>query len=477
LKESDPSAQPESTPQEAQPEEPQEESNEETAAEQTDSGQDAAEESPENDPLSGQWTGRMISEGMGNRGPGQFTLILRLQADGSLKGSFDSGQASGDIRQGQFKAENQSLNFTVETERSSLNFSGKLEDGKLSGDLEVNSGAFSIGFEAQRTGDAPDTETSEELGPSATLKSLVPGPRWVSSLDASRHQKGRCYMTLDGHRSDDNKPYVLVSEDYGQTWRNLQNNLPDAAGSCRVVREDLFDPNILYLGCEFGIWVSMDRGVSWQKLNSNLPTVAVHEIAQHPLAGEIVVGTHGRGIWILDATPLRQFKPETWSANAHLFEPNTAIKWQTGREAGSSGTRRFVGENPASGAQIFYSLANNAENVEIKVTDISGQVMARLEGPTEAGLHQVVWDLRQQRRGGNRGGRGGRGGQVSNGSYLITLTVDDVESSQVLKVEADPDTPADAVSLDLVEFWEEVAGSNSEEDEEGLSDDQESGEF
>ena len=278
-------------------------------------------------------------------------------------------------------------------------------------------------------------------------------------------------MTLDGHRSDDNKPYVMVSDDYGQTWRNLQNNLPDSSGSCRVVREDLFDPNILYLGCEFGLWVSMNRGASWQKLNSNLPTVAIHEIAQHPIAGEIVVGTHGRGIWILDATALRQFKPEAISAKAHLFEPNTAIKWRSGREAGSSGTRRFVGENPASGAQIFYSLADNAENVEIKITNISGEVIARLEGPTEAGLNRVAWDLRQQRR------RGGRGGQVSNGSYLITLTVDDVELKQVLKVEADPDTPADAASLDLVEFWEEVAGSDSEEDEEGLSDDQESGDF
>jgi hypothetical protein len=462
-----PAEEPVSEPVEPAPEE-REETDEQKGTE-TEKIENAA---TQDDPVSGQWNGRMISEGMGNRGPGQFTLILRLQADGSLRGSFESGQASGKIQQGQFSREKNTLNFTAETERSSLSFSAKLDDKKLDGNLEVNGGAFSIGFEAQRTGDAPSEEAEESKGPSDPLKTLVPGPRWVSSLEASRHQRGRCYMTLDGHRSNDNRPYVMVSEDYGQTWRNLQNNLPETAGSCRVVREDLFDPNILYLGCEFGLWVSLDRGNSWHRLNSNLPTVAIHEIAQHPLAGEIVAGTHGRGIWILDVTTLRQFKTEAYEADTHLFQPNTAIQWRSGREAGSSGTRRFVGENPASGAQIYYSLAEDAETVTLKITDITGNVLATLEGPTESGLHRVAWDLRQQRRG---RGRGGRGGQVSTGTYLITLTVDDVESKQVLKVEADPDAASDSASLNLVEFWEEVAGSDSEE--EGLSDDEGSNEF
>ena len=110
----------------------------------------------------------------------------------------------------------------------------------------------------------------------------------------------------------------------------------------------------------------------------------------------------------------------------------------------------------------------------LKITDITGNALATLEGPTESGLHRVAWDLRQQRRGSGRG-RGGRGGQVSTGTYLITLTVDDVESTQVLKVESDPDAASDSAALNLVEFWEEVAGSDSEE--EGWPDDEGSNEF
>src|SRR5262249_29873948 len=105
----------------------------------------------------------------------------------------------------------------------------------------------------------------------------LPGPRWVSSIEASKAKDGRCYVVLDAHRSDDDKPYVFVTEDYGQTWQSLTANLP-AAGWTRVLREDITNPDLLYLGTELGIWVSVNRGGSWTRLNNNLPTVAIHDV-------------------------------------------------------------------------------------------------------------------------------------------------------------------------------------------------------
>src|SRR5262249_5358083 len=145
-----------------------------------------------------------------------------------------------------------------------------------------------------RDGGAKWDNVAEKVG--------LPGPRWVASIEASRFAEGRAYVAFDAHRSDDDEPYVFVTEDFGNSWKPLRANLP--AGSTRVLREDIRNPDLLYLGTEFAIWASLDRGKSWNKLNNNLPTVAIHEIAIHPTAEEIVVATHGRSIWVLDIAPL-----------------------------------------------------------------------------------------------------------------------------------------------------------------------------
>ncbi len=174
----------------------------------------------------------------------------------------------------------------------------------------------------------------------------LPGPRWVSSLEASRAVTGRCYAVFDAHRSDDDEPYVFVTEDFGQTWKSLRANLP--TGPTRVLREDLLNPDLLYLGTEFAAYASLRRGASWFKLNGpGLPTVAIHEFAQPTTAGEIVAATHGRSLWILDVTTLRQLKQDTGSTE--LFAPATFTRWQldsTREGMFRTGTRHFVGQNP-----------------------------------------------------------------------------------------------------------------------------------
>ncbi len=216
------------------------------------------------------------------------------------------------------------------------------------------------------------------------------GPRCVASMEASRAVEGRCYVTFDGHRQDDDNPLVYVTEDYGQTWKSIAANLP--WGSTRVLREDITNHNLLYCGTEFAVWASLDRGTSWVRISGNLPTVAVHEIAIHPTAGEIVAATHGRSIWILDVTALRQMTEEVQKASVHLFQPATAYNWRTEPTKGRT-NRRFTGTNPPRGTQLTYKLGEKAEKVSLKVVDIDGRTVRELRASAEPGLHQVTWDL------------------------------------------------------------------------------------
>ena len=268
-------------------------------------------------------------------------------------------------------------------------------------------------------------------------KNVIPGPRWVATIEPSRYKEGRCYAVLDAHRSDDDEPYVFVTEDFGESWTSLRANLP--TGSTRCLREDIKNEDVLYLGTEFSVYASLDRGKAWTKINNNLPTVAIHELAQHPTAGEMVAATHGRSLWVLDVSALRQMKPETPKEDAKLFEPAAAVRWRTEPNRGSVygiGSRVFEGENPPWGAQLYYSLAKKAEKgVSLKIVDFTGQTAATLKPKNEPGLHRISWDLT---RASNPLFGPRRGGWAAPGMYRVVLTVDGKEYTQSLRVEADP---------------------------------------
>src|SRR6185295_14293561 len=134
---------------------------------------------------------------------------------------------------------------------------------------------------------------------------------------------------------------VYVTEDFGKTWKSIRANLP--WGSTRVLREDILNPNLLLCGTEFGAWFSLDRGQNWNKLGTNLPTVAVHEFALHPANGEVVAATHGRSLWVLDVSALRQIKAEHLADTPALYKPSNAVKWRTEAARGRT-KRRFAGQ-------------------------------------------------------------------------------------------------------------------------------------
>jgi photosystem II stability/assembly factor-like uncharacterized protein len=372
------------------------------------------------DALTGEWSAKATGEDAPPGGAG-FTLSLTLAESGKVTGSYDSARGGGSLTDAKFDRQSGAFTATVESERAPIEIKSRLADGKLKGQVDIGDGRFQFEFEAERTSKTPaqpartdDTGAGSIAGRS--LLELLPGPRWVSSIDASRFRAGRVYVTFDGHRSNDDEPYIFVSEDYGRTWRSIRANLPAAAGSTKVIREDLQKENLLFLGTEFGAYVSVDRGRSWTRFNNNLPTVAVFEFALHPTSGEIVAATHGRSLWILDVTPLRQMSDKTAAQEVALFAPRSAVYWRPDPRRGG-GNRRFVGENDEPGAAIVYSLNKRVRSVTLQITDPAGEVIRELDAKTEPGLHRVAWDLRRtpEERGGGRGPGGGFGGGAGGG--------------------------------------------------------------
>ena len=299
------------------------------------------------------------------------------------------------------------------------------------------------------------------------IQHLVPGPRWVSELVASAFDAKRAYVTLDGHRSDDDAAYVLMTEDGGLNWRSLTDTLPAGAGSTRTIAEDPVNQDVLYLGTEFQAFVSLDRGAHWTRFNGDLPTVAVHAFAVNVPSGEVVAGTHGRSLWITSVNELRQMSAEVLGKDAHFYRPVSAVIWRSGLSTGDT-NRRFAGENPRSGAQLVYHLKKDASAVKIEVLGSTGEPIRTLEAPKSKGLHRVEWNLRAQAnvpadadertRSWSRR-RGGR--LVGAGTYTARLTVAGEVMEQQLRVEIDPDHPdgswiANQERAALQEFLEEL---------------------
>lgn len=258
----------------------------------------------------------------------------------------------------------------------------------------------------------------------------IPVKCYVSTLEASRFAEGRIYATFDAHRSNDDRPFLYVSEDYGQTWTSLNANLPEF-GSTRCLREDPINEDVLYCGTEFFAWLSVDRGATWTKFNNNLPTVAVHDFAISNAAKELVAGTHGRSLWALDISWLQQFTPSILTKEAHLFFPHSAVLWET-EEQKTPEEGALVGENPPFGATIYYHLGADQRNVRMRVMAEDGSTVAELRASGDAGLNSAFWDLTNA----------ANGRRVLPGSYRVVLDVNGKEHVTAVTVELDPENPA-----------------------------------
>jgi photosystem II stability/assembly factor-like uncharacterized protein len=313
----------------------------------------------------------------------------------------------------------------------------------------------------------------------------------VTRVVASRFNEGRVYATFDGHERDDYRPYVYRSDDYGNTWEPIVSGLPDDA-TVNIIVEHPRNENLLFLGNEIGVFVSIDRGDSWAQLKNNLPTVPVDDIVIHPRENDLVLGTHGRGIWILDdITPLEEISEDVLNTDAHIFSARRTPMWRVTRwQEWSPGTWRVL--NPAPRARIHYYLKEDAPlpsptvdarrddgggrsggrgggrgganqmpssvpatppepTVKLTVLDGNGGFVREFEGPGRAGVQTALWDFRIADAyttttsgggfggGGRRGGGGGpRGPEVLPDTYTVRLEAGGRTTETTVEVVLDP---------------------------------------
>ncbi|MBK8976212.1 MAG: hypothetical protein IPM29_09810 [Planctomycetes bacterium] len=230
----------------------------------------------------------------------------------------------------------------------------------------------------------------------AALLAAPGAPRpgtWISRVEPSHHADGRCFVTLDDHRRDDFRPFVFATDDFGASWRDVTGDLP-GNGSCYVVREDPVQPWLVFAGTEFGAWASIDGGGRWAELAGGLPTVAVHDLVIHPRDADLVAGTHGRSIWILDdLTGLRQLTPEVRSQPAALLAPRRATRWREIRVGRMQPDFLFRGANPPRAAWLhFWSRGGGSATIEIAEPGTDRRWTERVEA--RPGLNRVAWPLR-----------------------------------------------------------------------------------
>jgi len=306
----------------------------------------------------------------------------------------------------------------------------------------------------------------------------VPKGTYVSRAVASKYAEGTAYASFDGHRSDDYNIYIFVTTDYGENWKAIRNGIADSAGSAHVVREHPRNQNLLFAGTEFGLWVSWDRGANWRMFKNNFPTVPVDDIEIQARENDLVLGTHGRSIWVFDdLTPVEKMDAGVAGSNITFFTPRPATTWHLRNRRWSAGQKKFTGKNPLYGAILNYYLkeavpleaaktskddkdktssnekageagaAKKEGKVKISVFNKEGNLVRELDGPGAAGVNRTNWDLRwnppaepteEQLEAQAAGyGFGPRGPFVEPGEYSLKIKAGEKSAEQKVNVEDD----------------------------------------
>ncbi|MEM9897946.1 MAG: hypothetical protein AAF742_01060, partial [Pseudomonadota bacterium] len=226
----------------------------------------------------------------------------------------------------------------------------------------------------------------------------LPAGAWISRVEASHHNPSVAYVAVDRHWWDDFEPYIFKTTDYGKSWVKIVDGIPakTPGNSVYTIVEDPRDPNLLFVGTEFGAFVSTDAGGSWSRFMDNLPPVAVHDLIIHPRDDALIAGTHGRGIWIVDdVTPLRNAGTEKSDKVLDLFQPREAVMWRRVPKGRVQFDMKFVGENPHAGAAINYSLKEApTEKVRITINDADTGLSKTWTEEAQEGANRTYWDFR-----------------------------------------------------------------------------------
>jgi photosystem II stability/assembly factor-like uncharacterized protein len=347
----------------------------------------------------------------------------------------------------------------------------------------------------QLTRDGGKTWTLVSAGLTSGKKPLVPSGASVPHIKASRFEEAAAFVVFDNHRQSDFKPYVFVTRDFGKTWASLAT--PDIDGYCAAIEEDTVDRNLLFLGTEFGLFLSPNGGASWMKWTQGLPTCPVYDLAVHPRESDLLIATHGRSLYVIDdISPLREVSEEVVKKKLHLFKISDAVEFQPSRMSVSlaPGDTAFAGENKKQGACFSYYLIPSPRKPEeqkeepaeearlrmaermrqmgamgmmmpggmgremmrppssrlsIVVLDGQGHTVAQLSGTEEKGINRVWWDLREMEPPSQEGEQvqseasmsffGRRAGlNVLPGTYTVKIKYEDQEAVRDFTVRPDP---------------------------------------
>ena len=223
----------------------------------------------------------------------------------------------------------------------------------------------------------------------------LPKGTWVSSVEAGRFQAGTAYATFDGHMTGDMKTYAYKTTDYGATWQALTGEA--LKGYAHIVREDLVREGLLFLGTESGLFVSLDGGARWAALGGGLPPVAVRDLAIHPREGDLVIATHGRGLYVVDdLTPLRRLTHEVLATEVALLDSRPGVLTIPATDFRYGGDDEFVGQGLGENTFIAYYLKKRHMfgDLRLEVYDDKGQLLSSLPGAKRRGLNRVAWPMR-----------------------------------------------------------------------------------
>jgi photosystem II stability/assembly factor-like uncharacterized protein len=271
----------------------------------------------------------------------------------------------------------------------------------------------------------------------------------IDTIEASAADVRRAYVAIDRHVMGDPRPYILVTDDSGATWRTIVNGLPPNQ-YVHVVREDPSNPNVLYAGLEQGVWFSLDRGAHWESLRLNMPSVAVHDMRIQPRTHDLLVATHGRGFWILDDLSATSGLSRAVAAAAPaFFAPRTAYTWYrwwtsyygTQPDECCLPAGMYAGENPPDGALLTYYLPASM-HTWVEVFDEQRRRVRCFAAPGDAGVQRTSWDLTEtppvQWLRARDWNRGGSGATVVPGNYTVRLHAGNAITAQPLEVRPDP---------------------------------------
>ncbi|MFQ5606080.1 MAG: glycosyl hydrolase [bacterium] len=282
----------------------------------------------------------------------------------------------------------------------------------------------------------------------------LPPNTWCSDVQASFHNRNTAYAVFDGHRHGDKKVYVYKTTDLGKSWQSIATDAIE--GYALDICEDPVNADLLFLGTEFGLYVSVDQGAQWVRFKGNLPKVGIREIKIHPRESDLILATHGRGILIIDdITPLRQINREVLANNVTLFKSRpTLLAVRSGRQQ-FNGNDQFFGENPTEVATITYYLKKRHlfGDMRIEIYDESGQLIKTLPSGKRRGINRVEWPMRlkppQSARGGGLSFGALFGPLVKSGTYTAKLIKGKETFETQLQVEYDPKYSHSAADREL----------------------------